>query len=121
MDNLWIILAVIAAFFGGTSDALTKRILQFHDVYTIAWLRQLVVVIFLLPCLFFISIPPLDGTFYRAFLSALPFEVVAYIFFMKAIKVSPLSLTVPFLSLTPVCLIVLPYIFLGNQFPSWVA
>jgi len=119
MENLWIIMALIAAFVGGTSDALTKRILQRHDIYVIAWLRQLVVVIFLLPCLFFIPMPPLGETFYKSFLSALPFEIVAYIFFMKAIKTSPLSLTVPFLSLTPVCLIVLPYLFLGETVSFW--
>ena len=112
-------MALIAAFVGGTSDALTKRILQRHDIYVIAWLRQLVVVIFLLPCLFFIPMPPLGETFYKSFLSALPFEIVAYIFFMKAIKTSPLSLTVPFLSLTPVCLIVLPYLFLGETVSFW--
>jgi len=119
MENIWIPLAVIAAIAGGTSDALTKRVLQFQDVYIIAWLRQLIVVIVLLPCLFFIPIPSLDGNFYQAFLSALPFEIIAYIFYMKAIKISPLSLTVPFLSLTPVCLIVLPYLFLGESVSFW--
>ena len=79
-------LALTAAFTGGTSDALTKKALQLHDVYTIAWLRQLVVILLLSPCLFFIPIPSLDGDFYKAFFSALPFEVVAYIFYMKAIK-----------------------------------
>ncbi|MGZ3596170.1 MAG: EamA family transporter, partial [Syntrophales bacterium] len=114
MENAWILLALIAALTGGTSDALTKKALQLHDEYTIAWLRQLVVVLFLSPCLFFIPIPALDGDFYKAFFSALPFEVVAYILYIKAIKISPLSLTVPFLSLTPLCLIIIPYIMLGE-------
>jgi uncharacterized membrane protein len=38
---------------------------------------------------------------------------------MKAIKISPLSLTVPFLSLTPVCLIIIPYIMLGELVSFW--
>jgi drug/metabolite transporter (DMT)-like permease len=114
MENAWILMALIAALTGGTSDALTKKALQLHDEYTIAWLRQLVVVLFLAPCLFFIPIPALDGDFYKAFFAALPFEVIAYILYMKAIKISPLSLTVPFLSLTPVCLIIIPYIMLGE-------
>jgi drug/metabolite transporter (DMT)-like permease len=119
MENVWILLALIAALTGGTSDALTKKALQLHDEYTVAWLRQLVVVLLLLPCLFFIPIPALDGDFYKAFFSALPFEVIAYIFYMKAIKISPLSLTVPFLSLTPVCLIIIPYIMLGELVSFW--
>ncbi|HYA13211.1 MAG TPA: DMT family transporter [Syntrophales bacterium] len=119
MENIWILLAVIAALCGGTSDAFTKKALQLHDEYTIAWLRQLVVVLFLSPCLFFIPIPALDGDFYKACLFALPFEVIAYILYLKAIKISPLSLTVPFLSLTPVCLIIIPYVMLGESVSFW--
>jgi uncharacterized membrane protein len=119
MENVWILLALIAALAGGTTDALTKKALQHHDEYTVAWLRQLVVVLLLSPCLFFIPIPALDGDFYTAFFAALPFEVIAYILYMKAIKTSPLSLTVPFLSLTPVCLIIIPYIMLGELTSFW--
>jgi drug/metabolite transporter (DMT)-like permease len=115
MDSLWIIMSLIAAFTGGTSDALTKRALLTCNVYAIAWLRQLVVVILLAPCLFIIPIPQINEDFFLAFLTALPFEVLAYIFFMKAIKISPLSLTVPFLSLTPICLMIIPYVMLGES------
>lgn len=119
MENTWILLALIAALTGGTADAFTKKALQLHDEYTIAWLRQLVVVLLLSPTLFFIPIPSLDGDFYKACLFALPFEVIAYILYMKAIQTSPLSLTVPFLSLTPVCLIIIPYILSGELVSIW--
>jgi drug/metabolite transporter (DMT)-like permease len=119
MEDVWILLALIAALTGGTTDALTKKALQLHDEYTIAWLRQLIVVLLLSPCLFFIPMPSLDGDFYKACLFALPFEVIAYILYMKAIKISPLSLTVPFLSLTPVALIIIPYILLGELVSYW--
>lgn len=121
MENIWILLALIAAVTGGTCDALTKKALHLHDEYTIAWLRQLVVVLLLSPCLFFIPMPALDGDFYKACLFALPFEVIAYILYVKAIKISPLSLTVPFMSLTPLCLIIIPYIILGEliSFLGW--
>jgi len=119
MEHIWILLALIAALTGGTSDALTKKALQLHDEYTVAWIRQLVVVLLLSPCLFFIPVPPLNEDFYKAFFFALPFEVIAYIFYMKAIKISTLSLTVPFLSLTPVCLIIIPYIMFGELVSFW--
>ena len=119
MENIWILLALIAAVTGGTSDALTKKALQLHDEYTVAWIRQLVVVLLLSPCLFFIPIPPLNEDFYKAFFFALPFEIIAYILYMKAIKISPLSLTVPFLSLTPVCLIIIPYMMFGEFVSLW--
>jgi drug/metabolite transporter (DMT)-like permease len=44
----------------------------------------------------------------------LPLEVTAIFFYIKAIKVSPLSLTTPFLSLTPVFLIVTSFLILGE-------
>jgi hypothetical protein len=76
MENVWILLVLIAALAGGTSDAFTKKALQLHDEYTVGWLRQLVVVLLLSPCLSFIPIPALDGDFYKAFFSALPFKVI---------------------------------------------
>jgi len=78
-----------------------------------------VVVLLLSPCLFFIPVPSLNEDFYKAFFFALPFEVIAYIFYMKAIKISPLSLTVPFLSLTPVCLIIIPYVMFDEFVSLW--
>jgi drug/metabolite transporter (DMT)-like permease len=79
MGNIWILLALIAALTGGTSDALTKKALQLHDEYTVAWIRQLVVVLLLSPCLFFIPIPPLNEDFYKAFFFALPLILLRHI------------------------------------------
>ena len=46
---------------------------------------------------------------------AVPLDIIALLLYMKAIKVSPLSLTLPFLSLTPVFLIGTSYIILGER------
>jgi drug/metabolite transporter (DMT)-like permease len=115
MENLWILFALISAFTLATSDALTKKALSVHNEYLIAWLRLLFSLPLLIGALFFIPVPPLDNHFYRAFLTALPLEIVAIIFYIKALKVSPLSLTLPFLSLTPVFLIIVSYIILGEK------
>lgn len=114
MENIWIIFALIAAFTLATSDALTKKALSLHNEYLIAWLRLLLALPLLLISMLFVPIPDLDRYFYIAFLTALPLEVAAIIFYIKALKASPLSLTLPFLSLTPVFLIVIPYIILGE-------
>jgi drug/metabolite transporter (DMT)-like permease len=89
--------------------------LAVHNEYLIAWLRLLFSLPLLITSLFFIPFPPLDSRFYRAFLTALPLEIIAIILYMKALKVSPLSLTLPFLSLTPVFLIIVSYIILGEK------
>ena len=51
-------------------------------------------------------------SFYRAFALALPLEIIAMVFYIKALRISPLSLTLPFLSLTPVFLILVSYLIL---------
>jgi drug/metabolite transporter (DMT)-like permease len=115
MENIWILFALISAFTLATSDALTKRALTIHNEYLIAWLRLLCALPALLLSLFFIPVPALGKDFYTAFLIALPLEIIAMIFYIKALKLSPLSLTLPFLSLTPIFLIVVPYLLLGEK------
>lgn len=115
MENLWVLFALLAAFSLATSDALTKKALTIHNEYLIAWLRLLLALPALLISLFFIPVPDLGKDFYTAFLIALPLEIIAMIFYIKALKLSPLSLTLPFLSLTPVFLILVPYLILGEK------
>ncbi len=69
----------------------------------------------LVACLFFIEIPSLDSTFWLATVFALPLEITALILYTKALKVAPLSATVPFLALTPLFLIVTSNLILGES------
>ena len=113
--ELWVLLSFMAAFTLATSDALTKKILASHNEYTVAWLR----LIFSLPLLFviflFIPIPELDKKFYTAFFLALPLELLSIVMYIKALRFSPLSLSLPFLALTPVFLIFVSYVILGEK------
>ncbi len=62
-----------------------------------------------------IEIPPLDRTFWLATVCSLPLEITALILYTKALKVSPLSDTLPFLALTPLFLIVTSNLILGES------
>lgn len=112
---LWAVLSLTSAFSLATADALTKRVLNEHDEYMVAWFRLLLTLPFLMPFLLFIELPKVDSHFYSAFFIALPLEVLATILYIKALKSSPLSLTLPFLSLTPVFLIAFSYLILGEK------
>lgn len=112
---MWIIYSLLTAFTLATSDALTKRALVSRDEYFVAWTRLLFALPVLVPILFFIEIPSLDRTFWIATLSALPLEIAALILYTKALKVSPLSLTMPFLALTPLFLIIMAYVIVGES------
>lgn len=111
---MWFYYALITAFSQATSDAITKKTLQRADEYIVAWLRLLSSVPYLIIALFIIEIPKTDSTFWTALISALPLEVTAFILYIRALKESPLSLTIPFLAFTPVFLIFTSFLILGE-------
>lgn len=102
-----------------TSDALTKRALAFRDEYFVAWVRLLFALPVLLASFIFIEIPPLDAAFWTATGIALPLEIIAIILYTKALKLSPLSLAMPFLSMTPLFLIGTSYLIVGEKITAW--
>lgn len=114
MHSPWILWALLSAFMTASNDAVTKRALANHDEYLVACLRLLWALPFLLGSFLFIQVPTTDKSFFLAFFTALPLEVAATVLYVKALKLSPLSLTIPFLSLTPIFLIVVPYIILNE-------
>lgn len=111
---MWFYYAIITAFSQATSDAITKKTLQRADEYIVAWLRLLSSVPYLLIALFIIEIPETDSTFWAVLIAALPLEVTAFILYIRALKESPLSLTIPFLAFTPVFLIFTSFLILGE-------
>lgn len=115
MTSTWVLLSLISAFTLATSDALTKRALSFSNEYLVAWFRLLFSIPLLLFLMVFVPVPKLDYGFYTAFILALPLEIIAIVLYIKALRVSPLSLTLPFLSLTPVFLILVSYLILGEK------
>ena len=111
---MWVLYALLSAFSFATADAFSKKALQQADERIVAWVRLLFACPFLIGLLVFISIPPLDGTFWVIILILIPLELAALLLYIRAIKVSPLSLTVPFLSLTPAFLILTGWLMLGE-------
>ncbi len=116
MNLLWLPLTLVCAFSAATSDALVKKALAArHSEYLVVWFRTLMVVPVVLACYAITPGPPLGVNFYRAALSALPLELVAIFLYVRALKLSPLGLTVPFLSLTPLFLLLIPAVVLGER------
>jgi drug/metabolite transporter (DMT)-like permease len=115
MIPIWLPLTLLSAFFLATSDALTKKALSGHNEYLVTWLRLLPALpLFLLP-LPFITIPRLSPEFFLCALGALPLEALALVLYTKALKLSPLNLTLPLLSVTALLLLVVPFLILGER------
>ena len=112
----WFIYAFVCALSLATADALSKKVLDDNtDPYIVAWARTGYAAPFIAVIIPFIDIPELDNVFYLVTFLAVPLDIMAVLLYMKAIKVSPLSLTLPFLSLTPVFLIGTSYVILGER------
>lgn len=112
---MWLFMSLLSAFFTATTAAVSKMALKDSDEYFVGWMRCIISAPIFLLLFLFIKIPRLDATFYYAILMLLPLEAAAYLLFLKALRYSPLSLTVPFLSLTPVFMIISTRFILGQS------
>ncbi len=113
---LWVLYSLLSAFSWATSDAFTKKVAKVDD-YILILSRFLYGAPFVLLLLFFIPIPKLDGMFWVILLVDMLLQVLAWTLYVKAIRISSLSLVVPFLSLTPVFLIFTSFVML-NELPG---
>jgi len=113
----WFILSVLTAFCESLKDVFSKKGLADIDEYVIAWALRFFALPFLLPILFFIKIPPLGQGFWIALFLGAGLNAVCTILYMKAIKQSALSLTVPLVALTPMFLLLTSPFMIG-EFPD---
>ena len=114
---LWLLFAVIGALFKSLADLLSKKLLRNRDEYIVMWSRPAFAVPILLLILLFIEIPKTDATFWLAVLIGAPINVIALLLYMRSIKISPLSLTIPMLGTTPIFILLVSYILL-KEIPS---
>ena len=66
-----------------------------------------------------VETPPLDQTFWWTFILSIPINIMAYILYLYAIKLSPISLSVPFLAFTPAFMILTGFLVLGETITFW--
>lgn len=103
---IWLAFAILTAFFESLKDVLSKHSLNQLDTYVVGWASMLFTALFLLPVLLIVHIPPLGPHFGLALICGGSLNVVAYTLYIKALKASDLSLTVPMVTLTPLFLLV---------------
>jgi len=114
---IWIFFALGAALLTAISDNLAKKILKNEDPYLVALGKMSFAAPLLIPLLFFIEIPKITPVFWKTMIIALPLEILALLLYMKGVKASPISLTIPFLAFTPVFIILTGFLILG-ELPS---
>lgn len=117
---LWFILSILAALSIAARDVSIKtyRTLLPLEIAAIELFWSLPLLV--LGCLW-VPTPVLDQTFWWAFLVSIPINILAYILYIYSIKISPLSLTVPFLAFTPVFMILTGFVVLDEKINIWGA
>ena len=113
----WFWLALGSAFFLATADYLTKRHFSDLPVGQMILVRLTGLAPVCLAVLLLNPMPHIEPAFFWAAGLALPAEVAALFLYLRAIQVSPLSLTMPFMAFTPLFVIGTGWLFLG-ELPS---
>jgi drug/metabolite transporter (DMT)-like permease len=113
---MWVVLALLCAFSLASCDALTRKVLRTGaDEFLVGWLRLAFAAPPLLALLFVIEVPPLGPRFLPALALALPLEVLSFVLYVRALRVSPMSLSLPFLAFTPVFVIGVGWAIVGER------
>lgn len=112
----WVSLSLLCAFSLASADAATKAWLQGFSARELVMVRFGVVGFLMTPLL--IGMPPvldLPATFWVWIAALIPLEIVAMLIYMAAIRDHPLSLTLPYLAFTPVFVIAVAWVLLGEE------
>lgn len=116
---LWFLLALSVAFLQSIKDVYNKTQLQKFDEYIICCSLTFFTSVFLTPLLFFIEIPQLGNNFWWALFVSGFLNAIAYTVYLKAIKISDLSIIAPITTFTPLFLLITSPLIVG-EFPNLI-
>ncbi|MBE9096634.1 EamA family transporter [Tychonema sp. LEGE 07203] len=114
---IWLIFGILTAFFEAVKDVFGKQNLKKNDEYVVAWSLAFFSAVFLTPLVFFAGIPPLNLQFWMALSVGGSLNAITAILYIKAIKLSDLSLTVPLVALTPLFMLLTSPLIVG-EYPN---
>ena len=110
----WFPLTLLCALSLATADAVTKRYLSDYTSIELIVTRLSVTALILAPAFIVLPLPEFPTQFWGWLLLLVPLEILAMLLYMRAIRDSPLSLTLPYLAFTPVFTLIFGFLFLGE-------
>ena len=110
----WLSLALLCAFAFASADAMTKRFLSDYRAHEMVIVRFTFPGLLLLPLMLSQPLPTLPLDFWWWVAGLVPLEIIAMLIYVVAIRESPLALTLPYLSFTPVFNTLTGYLMLGE-------
>lgn len=110
----WFPLTLLCAFSVASADAFTKRYLGDYSGRELVLVRFGAPMVLLLPWALLNPLPPVPAVFWAWIAALVPLELAAMWLYMVAVRDSPLHLTLPYLSFTPVINTVTGWLILGE-------
>lgn len=116
---LWLFVAFLCAFFTALSDILCKIFMEKRGENSLSTLfvRWFFVIPFVIPFVF-TNWQRLDPKLLALYLVAIPLEIIAAYFYMKALEISEASFVLPFNSITPIFIPLFSIFVLDDKY-SW--
>lgn len=112
---MWVIYAFLSAFFVAATDPIAKRVLKTSDEYIVGWAMILLSTPFLAILYLIHGVGTLSPALVRTLIFVVPLEILASIFYYRGLKLTDISLSVPFLALTPVFTIFTAFVLMGER------
>jgi drug/metabolite transporter (DMT)-like permease len=110
----WFFVALSCAVLTACSDALSKRIMEANDEWITGGIVLAISGLIMVP-VFVASRPgPVPTETLYILAAELPFEILGYYLFLSALRMAPLSLTLPLLAFTPVFAVVTSALIVGE-------
>lgn len=117
MVMTWFFFAFIVAVSEALKDVVGKKTLQITNEYVVTWGWMTFPVPFLLIAVWIQGVPELGKHFWIAWAGALLVVLSSFTLYIKAIKASDLSLTLPMITFTPLFLLITSPLMVG-EFPG---
>lgn len=113
----WFVFAFLTAVLEAGKDLFSKKGMEHVDEYIAAWSLHFFATPLIILMLFFIQMPHLNSAFWYALAFSGSINIFSTVLYMKALKKSDISISVPLLTFTPLFLLVTSPIIVG-EFPG---
>jgi uncharacterized membrane protein len=114
----WFVLSLVCAFFTSTGEMFSKLVMRNNDEWTVGTAMVVLALPFVLPLVMGRESFALSQDLLILIVIQIPFEILAYYIYLTAIRMAPLSLSVPYLSFTPVFTILTAGLILQESIPA---
>jgi len=114
---MWLLLAFTSAISLALQAIYIKKNSLHFNEFVITWSILAISATLYLPLFFFGNVPHLNTVFWIAVFSRLIIDSIGLVFYVKGLKIAPVSLAIPLTALVPLLLLVTQF-FINHLFPT---